>query len=323
MSIPLKQLYTEFLSRSRVFASVDELVRYKKKWPLRSFVKQSIDMEKTVRKRSGYYVGLDVSSKSTGLCILKSNRSVVLLVSSLVDVLCCKAIRPTAQCKGSSILSSSYIFSHFLSEVRKHDPAFQSNPSRWHVTIEKYLQMFNATSFRTQGLFYLAEINGVMQYKCWESFQAPPLLLHPSTARALVGLKSAGSREETKKVVFEYVKKEVGEAFSWPLKRNKNGYADECYDMADSYVIARAAVIEDCVDAIWEDWRMEEAIHKSLCLSPVFSDFCKVNLAYHLRKHMSEMIGTLDDLSPELVETYSKKLRSLIEEVVSQYYLEM
>ena len=177
MSIPLKQLYTEFLSRSRVFASVDELVRYKKKWPLRSFVKQSIDMEKTVRERSGYYVGLDVSSKSTGLCILKSNRSVVLLVSSLVDVLCCKAIRPTAQCKGSSI------FSHFLSEVRKHDPAFQSNPSRWHVTIEKYLQMFNATSFRTQGLFYLAEINGVMQYKCWESFQAPPLLLHPSTAR--------------------------------------------------------------------------------------------------------------------------------------------
>ena len=183
MSIPLKQLYTEFLSRSRVFASVDELVRYKKKWPLRSFVKQSIDMEKTVRERSGYYVGLDVSSKSTGLCILKSNRSVVLLVSSLVDVLCCKAIRPTAQCKGSSILSSSYIFSHFLSEVRKHDPAFQSNPSRWHVTIEKYLQMFNATSFRTQGLFYLAGINGVMQYKCWESFQAPPLLLHPSTAR--------------------------------------------------------------------------------------------------------------------------------------------
>ena len=80
MSIPLKQLYTEFLSRSRVFASVDELVQYKKKWPLRSFVKQSIDMEKTVRGRSGYYVGLDVSSKSTGLCILKSNRSVVLLV---------------------------------------------------------------------------------------------------------------------------------------------------------------------------------------------------------------------------------------------------
>ena len=183
MSIPLKQLYTEFLSRSRVFASVDELVRYKKKWPLRSFVKQSINMEKTVRERSGYYVGLDVSSKSTGLCMLKSNRSVVLLVSSLVDVLCCKAIRPTAQCKGSSILSSSYIFSHFLSEVRKLDPAFQSNPSRWHVAIEKYLQMFNATSFRTQGLFYLAEINGVMQYKCWESFQALPLLLHPSTAR--------------------------------------------------------------------------------------------------------------------------------------------
>ena len=121
-------------------------------------------------------------------------------------------------------------------------------------------------------------------------------------SRSLVGLKSAGSREETKKVVFEYVKKEVGDAFSWPLKRNKNGYADECYDMADSYVIARAAVIEDCVDAIWEDWRMEEAIHKSVCLSPVFSDFCKVNLAYHLRKHMSEKIGTLDDLSPELVE---------------------
>ena len=183
MSIPLKQLYTDFVSRSRVFASVDELLQYKKKWPLRSFVQQSIDMESTVRERSGYYVGLDVSSKSTGLCILRSNCSRSTSVSTVVDVLRCKAIRPGTQCKGSSILSSSYIFSHFLSDVRELDPEFQNHPSQWHVAIEKYLQMFNAASFRTQGLFYLAEINGVIQYKCWESFQAPPLLLHPSTAR--------------------------------------------------------------------------------------------------------------------------------------------
>ena len=122
--------------------------------------------------------------------------------------------------------------------------------------------------------------------------------------RAMVGLKSSGNREETKKVVFEYVKKEIGEEFNWPLKRSKKGYADECYDMADSYVIARAAVIEDCVNVIWEEWRMEEAIHQSVSLSPIFSDFCKINLAYHIRKHAQETIETLNDLPPDLVEVH-------------------
>lgn len=192
MSTPLKQLYTDFLSKSRVFGSVDELLQYKKKWPLRSFVKQSIDMEKIAHKCSGYYVGLDVSSKSTGMCILRSNRFLSILNLFIVDVLCCKAIRPTAACKGSSILSSSYIFSHFLSNIREVDPAFQNNPSQWHIAIEKYLQMFNATTFRTQGLFYLAEINGVIQYKCWESFHVPPLLLHPSTARYTSSVSNIG-----------------------------------------------------------------------------------------------------------------------------------
>lgn len=103
-----------------------------------------------------------------------------------MDVLCCKAIRPDSHCKSNSILSSSFIYSHFLSEVGAVDAAYAANPSQWVVSIEKYLQMFNAASFRTQGLFYLAEINGVIQYKCWETFRSPPLLFHPSTARCIL-----------------------------------------------------------------------------------------------------------------------------------------
>ena len=76
MSTPLKQIYRQFLEKSRLFASVDEILQYKGKLPLRAWVKDSIDVDGQLNTQNRYYVGLDISSKSTGLCILNNHRGI-------------------------------------------------------------------------------------------------------------------------------------------------------------------------------------------------------------------------------------------------------
>ena len=145
----------------------------------------------------------------------------------------------------------------------------------------------------------------------------------------MVGIKSSGNREDTKNAVFEYVKKKVDGQVKWPLKRNQSSFSDECYDMADAYVIARAGVTEDCVQRILNDLHVNEALRGEMALSPFFSEFCKISVAYHLRKHADEQIDSLDDLPKEVVllpfshsQMYYTKLRDLVEEAVSKSFQE-
>lgn len=97
------------------------------------------------------------------------------------NVLTYDAIHPPSECKSNSILSASFIFDAIQHRMKHVDP--ELTMSEWNIVIEKYLQMFGTSSFRTQSLFYLAEINGIIQYKCWETMKSFPLTIHPSTAR--------------------------------------------------------------------------------------------------------------------------------------------
>lgn len=99
--------------------------------------------------------------------------------------------------------------------------------------------------------------------------------------------------------------------------------------MADAYVIARAGVMEDCVQRILNDLHVNEALRGEMALSPFFSEFCKISVAYHLRKHADEQIDSLDDLPKEVVlfpfshsQMYYTKLRDLVEEAVSESFQE-
>ena len=96
-------------------------------------------------------------------------------------VIVSRAIHPPSECKGNSLLSAASIFKTIKTEMSRIDT--QLDPHDWNIVIEKYLQMFGAATFRTQSLFYLAEINGIIQYKCWEDFNILPQTFHPSTAR--------------------------------------------------------------------------------------------------------------------------------------------
>ena len=103
------------------------------------------------------------------------------MILKVEHVIAYKAIHPDASCKGNSILSASQIYQSIQSTMKSIDGKIQLE--NWNIVIEKYLQMFGTASFRTQSLFYLAEINGIIQYKCWEDIHSMPMTIHPSTAR--------------------------------------------------------------------------------------------------------------------------------------------
>ena len=211
----------------------------------------------------------------------------------------CKAIKPDASCRGSSILSASVI-SQSINQVMQ---SIDSNTQHWSVTVEKYLQMFGASSFRTQGLFYLAEINGIVQYKLWESTGIIPTSVHPSSARSTLSIKSAGSREATKEAVLSYVQKVTGSSINWPRKKRTGGLADECFDMADAFVLAQYGLIQDKTKALLAFSGITSDGKQSILNSTLFADYVKVQIAHHIRKYCEDaMTQSLETLTSDFVE---------------------
>ena len=202
-------------------------------------------------------------------------------LSTQGQVLACKAMKPDHSCKGNSILSASTILQSIQSTIDQIDP----DSNQWNVVIEKYLQMFGSNTFRTQSLFYLAEINGIIQFRIWERLGRQPICVHPSTARSVLSLKSAGNREDTKEAVFAYVREKVGDQIQWPQKKRSSGFADECYDMADAFVLAQFGRIQDRVQSLRSFAGITNDVSETLLQSPLFLSFFKTNLAHHLRKY--------------------------------------
>ena len=93
---------------------------------------------------------------------------------------------------------------HFRTPVppldANHGPSSGAIP--WHVAIEDFLKAFGRGTFHTQGLFKLAQLNGIVAYQCNNIFlggaagtAAPqnvsrePHLVMPNAIRAFHGLK--------------------------------------------------------------------------------------------------------------------------------------
>jgi len=121
------------------------------------------------------------------------------------------------------------------------------------IAIEENLQSFRSGFSSAQTLSSLAKFNGIVSYLCQKTFQVEPQFFNVNSARKSVGLKILSKRKggaDTKEQVLTWAKQELG-AFDWPTKTLKSGPRKNqvilepgCYDMADAYVIARAAKLE-------------------------------------------------------------------------------
>lgn len=98
-------------------------------------------------------------------------------------------------------------------------------------------------------------------------------------------------------MVLAHVQKETGDQIEWPQKKRVSSLSDECFDIADAYVLAKAGCIENYVDSILDYYQVNTAMNGKISTSSVFSDFVKINLVHFIKKYADDdAIQSIDSL---------------------------
>ena len=166
----------------------------------------------------GIILGLDISTSTVGAA----------LVDSETDEL--KGLFYVSLKKEKGLLNK---IQSLKNELIKYEQIID------HVAIEEPLVMFKEGFSRAQVLSLLSQFNGMSQFLTFLLYNTEPVMYNVNTARKLAfpNLKfPKGSKR--KELVHECVAQTYPDV-DWPLKRTEK-LKDECYDMADAVVIARA-----------------------------------------------------------------------------------
>lgn len=174
-------------------------------------------------------LGLDISTSTTGYCIFDENGILH------IGYICLK--------KYNTLFEKAAEIKRAMQDVKKKFDIKE-------IAVEENLQAFRPGLSSAGTLMKLAQFNGVVQWICYEVFSIPAISFNVNTARKTVGLKIRKKDPvSTKDQVLEWVQFQEKEII-WPMNevsrgRNKGQikFATECYDMADSYVIAKACYL--------------------------------------------------------------------------------
>ena len=105
------------------------------------------------------------------------------------------------------------------------------------VYIEQSLQSFRSGLSSAKTLSTLSRFNGIVSWLCYEVFDLKPEYIAATSARKKCGIKIPKGTK-AKQVVIQYVVDNVPEVL---IEYTKHGNPKpQCYDMADSWVIAHA-----------------------------------------------------------------------------------
>lgn len=175
-------------------------------------------------------LGLDVSTSKTGWCLLDD-------VGCLVKMGCVD-------------LSSHHdLFEktdHLIASLRHEIPQVDAS---FDVVIEEPLLSFARGMSSASTLLTLNRFNGMVTHSCWQNLQVKPRHLNVIFARRRLGIKK-DKGQNIKDVVMSWVASDVVD-YSWPTKvitrgkrKGETVFEPFCYDVADAYVMARAAHAE-------------------------------------------------------------------------------
>ncbi len=167
------------------------------------------------------FLGLDISTSCTGICILDHNKELVLLDNIRLD-----------KCSD---------FFQKCTEVKKYLDALKTDHLIQYIFIEQDLQAFRPGLSSAATINTLARFNGAVTFMAYQTFGIRPDLINVTRARSAVGLKinHKDKTKTTKDKVFDWVSSEID--FDWPRKKT-GAVKTSCYDMSDSYVICRAGI---------------------------------------------------------------------------------
>ncbi len=177
-------------------------------------------------------LGLDISTSTIGICLVEEDEKV-----KLIDFLDLS--------KQKSLFEKAEKFKSYLVDLKKKHKVKQ-------IAIEENLQAFRPGLSSAKTIVSLARFNGVCTYVSAEVFGLNPDFVNVNAARKLVGIKiNRKSDKNTKEQILDFVMNRDS-SLDWPTKILRGGprrgtevLVKECYDMADAYVVAQSAVIQE------------------------------------------------------------------------------
>lgn len=167
------------------------------------------------------FLGLDISTSCTGICILDQDNQVILLDNIRLD----KCTDFFLKC----------------AEVKKYLDSLKTDHLIQNIFIEQDLQAFRPGLSSAATINTLARFNGAVTFMAYQTFGIRPDLINVTRARSAVGLKinHKDKTKTTKEKIFEWVSDQI--EFDWPKKKT-GSVKTSCYDMSDAYVICRAGI---------------------------------------------------------------------------------
>ena len=168
--------------------------------------------------------GLDISTSITGFTVLDENGEVI--INEAWDLR-----------KYKNIFEKANIIKEKLFKV--HYTAYMSPKA---IFIEQSLQSFRSGFSSAKTLSTLSRFNGIISWMCFSEFGVEPEYLAATSARKKCGI-IVPKGVKAKEVVIKYIVDNVPDVL---IEYTKHGNPKpQCFDMADSWVIARAGWL-DC-----------------------------------------------------------------------------
>lgn len=165
-------------------------------------------------------LGLDISTSTVGLTILDENKNLI-----LIDY-----IKPVGDTLFEKLNSAIEQFDKKLKDFTV-DKIYAEQPN----------MMFSKGLSSAQVLSTILRFNGAFLFTLCKKFNTFPIEIMASSARkSIIGIGRYPKGVNAKEEVFKWINSNC-KLFTWPLKnkgRNKGKIIPECYDMADSYIIA-------------------------------------------------------------------------------------
>lgn len=166
-------------------------------------------------------LGLDISTSCTGVTILDYAGRVVLNT-------CWKF-------KQEEMFDKLQTAKEYIIELRKKYPITE-------VFIEESLLAFRPGFSSAKTILSLAKFSGTLSWMIWEHLAIRPQYIGSGTARKLCGIKV--TKDIPAKQQFMDWMLANQKWFKVEHKKNSENIKDHFYDMADSWVIARAGLIQ-------------------------------------------------------------------------------
>ena len=167
-------------------------------------------------------LGLDVSTSITGITILEKDGTLV--YNDSWDTRKYKSFFEKVDYVEKKIIHLSKLYGGFE-----------------RVFIEESLQTFRSGFSSAKTLATLARFNGVVSWLVYRVLKTEPLYLAATSARKLCGIKVPRGTK-AKQVVIQHILDNVPEIQIEYTKQNN--IKPHCYDKADSWVIAKAGLIQ-------------------------------------------------------------------------------